>query len=145
MNTVTIPVTILATTLFLTASVASEPTHVTPTAPADYLAKSNPFGSEDFDPAVTKKGGRLFKTKCRKCHGVEGDGQGPNAELLIIKPVAFAAQGYLAGRKDGQLYWIIENGSEGTDMIAHGPGSRINLNEEEIWKIVAYLRSAFTN
>ncbi|MBF0185045.1 MAG: c-type cytochrome [Magnetococcales bacterium] len=116
--------------------------HAVPTAPADYLAMSNPFGPENQE--AVKWGERLYKSKCRKCHGAEGDGKGSNAEYLDIKPVAFAKAGYLAQRKDGQLLWIIENGSPGTEMPSHGRGSRDDLPVEELWKLVSYLRSAFT-
>ena len=41
-------------------------------------------------------------------------------------------------RTDGEIFWIIENGSLGTGMQALVPAM---LSEEEAWKIVAYVRS----
>ena len=127
-----------------TATASSDPVHHIPAAPADYLAKTNPLAVENVKPLVLKRTKRLYKNKCRKCHGVEGDGQGPNAEFLTIKPAQFSTPGYLTSRKDGQLFWIIEHGSPDTDMPAHGQGSRLNLTTEEIWQLVLFLRSQFT-
>lgn len=122
-----------------------EETHRIPDAPADYLAKRNPLDPAKVDQAFLDKVGRIFRSKCQKCHGEHGDGKGPNAEFLVIKPAAFAAPGYLKGRQDGQLYWIIENGSPGTDMPAHGPGTTANFSDEEIWRVITFLRRTFTN
>ncbi|MCK5003204.1 MAG: cytochrome c, partial [Gammaproteobacteria bacterium] len=59
-------------------------------------------------------------------------------------PTAFNESGYLEGRKDGQLFWIIENGSKDTEMSDFGPGSDVNLSEDDIWKVITYIRSQFT-
>ncbi|NGZ26762.1 MAG: c-type cytochrome, partial [Magnetococcales bacterium] len=122
---------------------AAEQAHKIPDAPPEYLAKTNPLADTN-DEALLKRANRLFRGKCVKCHGEEGDGKGPRAESLIIKPAAFGSPGYLNGRKDGQLFWIISFGSPGTDMPAHGPGTDINLSEEEIWSIITYLRRNLT-
>jgi mono/diheme cytochrome c family protein len=37
---------------------------------------------------------------------------------------------------DGQLFWVIRNGSPGTGMPAFK-----NLKDREIWQIVRYLRT----
>jgi mono/diheme cytochrome c family protein len=115
-----------------------------PTAPAEFLALENPVGAAEMDGAFLKKTARLYKRKCKSCHGVDGDGKGSKAEHIVIKPAAFSKPGYLAGRKDGQLFWIAMNGSEGTEMEPKGPGTRDNLSEREIWSLIAYLRHAFT-
>ncbi|MDH5766341.1 MAG: c-type cytochrome [Gammaproteobacteria bacterium] len=128
----------------LSATVVSAGKYKTPVAPADYLAKTNPYSVDDLDEfkKATKK---IYKGKCKKCHGSEGDGQGSGAEDMDPMPTAFNAPGYLKGKKDGQLFWIIEKGSDGTEMSAFGPGSEANLSEEEIWKLITYIRSKFTN
>ncbi|MCK5877135.1 MAG: c-type cytochrome, partial [Candidatus Marithrix sp.] len=82
--------------------------HVTPTAPADYLAMESSVDMDDVDDDFLKKSKRLYKSKCKKCHGMEGDGQGSAAEDIEIKPTAFNVEGYMAGKKDGQLFWIMK-------------------------------------
>ncbi|MBF0285740.1 MAG: cytochrome c [Magnetococcales bacterium] len=118
--------------------------HKIPDAPLQALAMTNPHDPVTVDPAILDKGARIFRTKCQKCHGELGDGKGPKAETIEIKPAAFSKPGYLSGRKDGQLYWIIANGSPGTEMPAHGPGTDINFTPDEIWQVITYLRRQFT-
>jgi len=113
------------------------------TAPAAYLAKTNPYSVDDMD-AIKKDAKKIYKKKCKKCHGSKGDGHGPGAEDMDPMPTAFNASGYMAGKKDGQLFWIVEKGSKDTEMSAFGPGTENNLSEDDIWKVITYIRSEFT-
>ncbi|MBF0369029.1 MAG: cytochrome c [Magnetococcales bacterium] len=119
--------------------------HRIPDAPAEWLAKTNPYKVDEVDAKFIKKTGRLFKRKCAKCHGIKGDGQGYKAEFFTIKPAAFANPGYMAGRQDGQLAWIITKGSPDTEMKPFGPESDVGLKEDEIWRLITFLRKSFTN
>lgn len=123
-----------------TAGAAFAAEHQTPTAPADYLSKKSPKMSKKD----VEKGEKTYKKKCKKCHGSKGDGKGSSADGLRVAPTAFNAPGYLKGRQDGQLYWIIEKGSQGTDMEAYGPGTDKNLSEKKIWQVIGYIRHEFT-
>lgn len=136
----------------------------TPDAPADFLAKTNPFTKalEDFQKTQTsgkkpekKKvsspsedpvafGKDLYEKKCQKCHGLKGEGDGKSAEGLNPPVMSFIKDGYLKGRKDGQLFWIIANGSPKTDMEAFGSGSSYNFSDEQIWSLVTFMRSKFS-
>ncbi len=119
--------------------------HKIPDAPPEYLDMVNPNDSSVVDERFLKKASKLYKLKCKKCHGIEGDGNGPNAESFEIKPAAFSKPGYLAQRKDGQLFWIMMYGSENTEMAPVGPDSDIGLSEQQLWQLIAYLRYRFTN
>ncbi|GIL18278.1 MAG: hypothetical protein BroJett040_20290 [Oligoflexia bacterium] len=112
-----------------------------PDAPADYLAKKNPV---DGNKEAIAKGAKLYEKRCQKCHGEKGDGQGKSAKDLNPEVTAFNKPGYLKGRKDGQLYWIIEQGSPKTDMDSFGPGTNYNHSADDIWAMIAYMRSKFT-
>jgi mono/diheme cytochrome c family protein len=131
--------------LYAVTTTAAEETHKIPDAPPEYLSMTSPVNDADVDEAFLKSTGKLYKRKCTKCHGEKGDGKGSKAEFFIIKPAAFSTPGYLAKRKDGQLFWILMNGSEGTEMEPVGPYSDVGLSEEQLWKLIAYLRSTFTN
>lgn len=120
------------------------PTHEIPAAPTGFLGLKNPLAAEEADATLLKRAARGYKSKCKKCHGAEGDGHGPRAGELSTHPAVFSSPGYMASRSDGQLFWIIANGSPGTEMPAHGPGSRFNLPEEEIWALILHLRANFT-
>jgi mono/diheme cytochrome c family protein len=136
---------VLGIFLLVVATTTSADEHQTPIAPQDYLDMENIFDEDDTDDVFLKKAYRTYKSKCSKCHGPEGDGEGSAAEDIEIKPTAFNAPGYLDGKSDGQLYWIMELGSEGTEMEGFGPESDAGLSEEKLWALVSYMRAKFTN
>jgi len=119
--------------------------HQTPVAPQEYLDMENPIDADDVDEDFLKAPGKLYKRKCKKCHGTEGDGQGSAADDIEIKPTAFNVPGYMDEKSDGQLFWITLAGSEGTEMEGFGPDSDAGLSEEKIWELVSYIRATFTN
>ncbi len=104
----------------------------------------NPIDMDDADDRFLKKLGKRYKRKCTKCHGEEGDGQGTAVAEMVIKPTAFNAPGYLESRKDGQLFWILLEGSEGTEMKSFGPDSEAGFSEEKLWELIVYMRVKFT-
>ncbi len=132
----------LAVFPFLLVSLAvASGNHELPVAPDEYLKMENPYGSE-ADEDVLKSAKKIYKRKCKKCHGSKGDGKGSSAADLEIKPNDFTEPGYLSGMKDGQLYWIIlKGGSEEAEMEAFGPGTDANISEDDIWKLVTYIRT----
>jgi mono/diheme cytochrome c family protein len=131
--------------IFLVAAMAAPAEeHQTPVAPQEYLDMENPIDEDDVDEDFLKKVRRTYKSKCKKCHGVDGDGEGSAAEDIEIKPTAFNAPGYLEGKSDGQLFWITLVGSEGTEMEGFGPDSDAGLAEEKLWELVSYMRAKFT-
>ena len=73
---------------------------------------------------------------CSICHGKKGDGKGQLAQQFDPPPRNFACAQTVNGIPDGQLHWIIQNGSPGTAMPPYD-----YLTEEEIWQLVIYLRS----
>jgi mono/diheme cytochrome c family protein len=76
---------------------------------------------------------------CFNCHGVKGDGKGPAAAMIKPSPPRdFTDCTWHKQRDDGELFWIVKNGSPGTGMQALVPGM---ISEEEAWKIVAYERT----
>jgi len=105
-------------------------------APAEYLAKRNPLAPE----ADLAEAGRIFRgagdtLSCAKCHGDKGDGRGPMSKMFDPPPRNFACAATVRGIPDGQLFWIIRYGSPGTSMPPHP-----KLTDEQVWKVVAYLR-----
>jgi len=135
----------LGTVFFAVSMPHAAEQHKIPDAPANYLAMKNPVSSDDVDSKFMKKVGRLYKSKCDKCHGAEGDGKGSAAADIVIKPTAFNGPGYLKSRKDGQLFWAVKEGIKNTEMKAFGPGTDVNLSDEEMWKLIAFMREKFTN
>ena len=72
---------------------------------------------------------------CKICHGVNGNGLGIMAQGLRPSPRNFNCQETMKEISDGQLFWVIRNGSPGTGMPAFK-----DLDDREIWQIIHYLR-----
>jgi mono/diheme cytochrome c family protein len=91
------------------------------------------------DPSNVAQGRRIYEKQadppCQTCHGVKGDGQGPLAKQFDPPPRNFACAATVNGIPDGQLFWIIRNGSPGTAMPSFHA-----LRDEQIWQVVSYLR-----
>lgn len=112
-----------------------------PDAPADYQSMKNKYKTKK---KAVKAGEKTYKRKCKKCHGMKGDGQGSAAEDGEYAPTAFNKAGYLKGRSDGQLFFITKVGSKGTDMEGMGEGTETNLSDDAIWEIISFMRKNFT-
>ncbi len=107
-------------------------------APVEYLEKKNPLRKE---PRHIKKGKVLAHIKakplaCKQCHGMAGNGEGPMSLRMNPKPRNFTCDLTMDGISDGQLFWIIKNGSKGTSMPAYK-----HLPDKKIWQLIHYIRS----
>ena len=83
------------------------------------------------DPAAIEEGQRLWaKAGCYSCHGETAEGAvGPDLtdDEWTYRPT------------DATLFKAIAVGRSGTNMVAWGN----QLDPDEIWKIIAYLRSLY--
>jgi len=91
-------------------------------------------------PENLKKGKIFYQVRakpmpCKHCHGVKGDGLGPMARGFDPPPRDFTCAKTVQGVSDGQLFWIIKNGSPGTGMLAFK-----KMSDKKIWQIVLYIR-----
>ena len=79
--------------------------------------------------------GSIAGQGCVACHGISGAGNGPLASQFTPPPRNFACAKTVNSIADGQLFWIVKNGSPGTAMPDHP-----RFSDEEIWQLVLYLR-----
>ncbi len=105
-------------------------------APEFLYNQSNPL--ENSQDQIEK--GRLLyqldaQPSCTACHG-SGDGLGMMAGGLTPPPRNFTCKETMDGLPDGQLFWIIKNGSPGSAMPSFD-----NLNDEQIWQLILYIRT----
>ncbi|NKB80719.1 MAG: c-type cytochrome [Nitrospirales bacterium] len=91
-------------------------------------------------PGIVAEGKKIFEGKgtCFNCHGKSGKGDGPAGKVLNPAPRDFTNCKFHKKRKDGELFWVIKNGSPGTGMVPLIPSA---ITEEEAWKVIAYERS----
>jgi mono/diheme cytochrome c family protein len=112
-----------------------------PRVPADVMEEArrwtNPLEPTDEN---VEKGKAIFLSKafCATCHGRDGRGLGDIQGLRGKLPRNFTDQTWQATRTDGELFWILKNGSPGTDMAPFIP---LVLTEEEAWQVLLYVRS----
>lgn len=107
-------------------------------APGRYLKKKNPITPT---PKNLAEGKRLFNkdakpTVCRLCHGAKGNGNGSLARRLDPPPRNFTCAEVMSDLPDGQLFWVIQNGSRGTAMPAH----KSTLKPVEIWQLILFIK-----
>lgn len=135
----------LSLQVLLTYAWGADPEVLRPRVPKDQIeaarAITNPLPAM---PETITKGKTLFEGKafCRACHGPDGKGiLGKDIEPGSLKgllPRNFTDKAWQARRTDGELFWILKNGSPGTDM---GPFIPLVVTEEEAWQLILYVRS----
>lgn len=110
----------------------------TVTAPDEYLKLKNPL---EATPQNILAGETLFQidakpSACRICHGISGDGLGILFSRVKPKPRNFTCVNTMENLPDGQLFWVIKNGSPGTAMPSFS-----YLADDQVWQLILYLRS----
>jgi len=106
--------------------------------PKEYQgAKSNvPSGSETITA-----GGELYANHCAGCHGSDGMGGGEPGRAVSPSPALLA---YMVQRPiavDEYLLWAISDG--GKQFETEMPSFKNKLSREEIWRVIACMRSGF--
>lgn len=104
-------------------------------APEGIYESSNPLKNT---PENIEEGRLLFQLNaqptCTMCHG-SGDGLGMMSGGLNPPPRNFMCKETMENIPDGQLFWIIKNGSPGTGMPAFS-----ELADEQIWSLILFIR-----
>jgi mono/diheme cytochrome c family protein len=84
-------------------------------------------------PANIARGAELYQANCVRCHGRQGQGDGPDAAGLALPD--FTNQEFMAGKSAIDFFQAITNGSSNMPIF----GER--LSEMDRWALVDYLRS----
>lgn len=104
-----------------------------------FVAKSWPTEHKPNPVPVTAEaldhGEHLFMENCSMCHGPGAQGNGPLRETMWPPPSDLTI--YTSWHSDGELYWFITKGVDGTDM----PAFERSLTDEERWTIIHFLRT----
>ena len=98
-------------------------------APADTVGKAARSLAADLiaaypvplAPAVAPdfaRGQALFEQHCGSCHGMSGDGKGPQSVGLDPPPIAFIDKARARERSIFAFYQVLEQGIDGTSMVS---------------------------
>jgi mono/diheme cytochrome c family protein len=109
----------------------------TPKAPNKIYKQINPL---EPTPENISSGKILYQKTakplaCFQCHGTNGGGNGPMAKGMRPEPRNFSCKAMMEKIPDGQLFWIIKNGSKGTGMLGFKA-----LDDDQVWQVLSYLR-----
>ena len=134
---------IIFSTIFMSLSNLSfaekcSQTRKTPTAPQNFLSLQNPLPLNDKNLKAAEK---LFQEKtkpiaCKFCHGITGNGQSDPDFESTPSARNFTCAATMDKLPDGQLFWIIKNGSKNTSMFSFS-----DLSDNQIWQLVHYIRT----
>ncbi|MEK7401300.1 MAG: cytochrome c/FTR1 family iron permease [Gemmatimonadota bacterium] len=98
------------------------------------------LGSEGALELPTKRtdlseGGVLYTRNCARCHGPQGQGDGPDAKLYEPRPPAIGSAVDMRDRSPGAMYRVLSVGVAGTPMA----GFASSLTADERWNIISYV------
>jgi mono/diheme cytochrome c family protein len=99
------------------------------------------LGAERADPL---RGQQLYQHYCAACHGIAGTGSGPNApylEQLGRAPRDHTDVRYMHRLSDAELYRAISEGKRRDGEPPFMPWWGYTLTEQDIWSLVAFIRS----
>jgi len=108
----------------------------------DFPARTPPAGMLDSQ-AAAMAGAELFRRNCASCHGRVEEGRSSRADFFQPPAPDFREALYRSLPVD-YLYWRIATGKNAEPFASLGsvmPPWELTLREEEIWQLVAYLRS----
>ena len=104
------------------------------TLPSGASEEKNPLAVND---AVIANGRKLFLSKCQRCHGPQGKGDGPDADKTHLHHMDLTSPANAKNNPDGVVFHKIWNGRSNPKM----PTFSEELSKEQVWAIVAYVQT----
>jgi mono/diheme cytochrome c family protein len=102
--------------------------------PANAADEKNPFPTNDATLAAGKK---LYTSKCERCHGPKGEGDGVDADADLKKEMDLTRADRAGENPDGVVFHKIANGRQEPRM----PAFIDQLTKDQIWAAVIYAQS----
>jgi mono/diheme cytochrome c family protein len=101
------------------------------------------IGGIGCQPKQVAEGKKTFDKFCSPCHGADGAGDGYNAKNLDphARDLTDAQESYMAKLSNPEIYEVISKGGAGVDLAPTMPTFGKVFSEEEIWSLVAYIRT----
>ena len=114
--------------------------HVHPSIPAEYANARIPTRVWT-DPKMIAKGKEIFTAKCALCHGEKGDGKGPGAVNLPLKPADLTDGKMVAEMPDNFWVWRVSEGGLVEPFKSKGsvmPAWKGDLSMNDRLAVIAY-------
>ena len=101
--------------------------------PAAASTEANPLagGTE-----VIARGRTLYRSKCQRCHGAAGKGDGPDADS-DHRPADLSDARRAPRNPDGILFYKIWNGRAKPRM----PAMKADLSRGDVWALIHYVKT----
>lgn len=106
--------------------------------PEPYVGARNPLSP---DTETIDAGRVLYQENCASCHGPTGLGDGEAGQALNPSPALLAYMIQMPMAVDEYLLWSISDGGAAFETAM--PAFKEVLDENEIWKIIIYMRAGF--
>jgi mono/diheme cytochrome c family protein len=101
--------------------------------PANAANDANPVATS---PEVLAKGRELYQSKCRRCHGTNGKGNGPDADS-DNPPGDLTDVGRAPRNPDGVMFYKVWNGRSKPKM----PAFKTDLSREDVWRVIHFTKT----
>lgn len=100
--------------------------------PPDAANEKNPV---EVNPAVLKKGAQLYSSKCERCHGAKGKGDGPDIDA-DAPPEDLTNPARASRNPDGVMFYKIWNGRKEPKM----PAFKADMSKNDVWTVIHYIK-----
>lgn len=105
------------------------------TPPLEYVGLTNSLKRTAINFTAGKF---LYNANCAPCHGIDSNGQGPEARGFWPPPADFTNKETIAALKEGYLFWRIKEGGLEEPFKSAMPAFGDALTDKEIWQIIMY-------
>lgn len=106
-------------------------------------AKEKLGAKEKQEKGDPKKGKEKYmeNMRCSACHGDSGKGDGPAAFALNPKPRNYTDCAVMSKKSDAELFKVIKEGGPAVGLSPLMAPFGSQLNDKEVWDVVAFIRS----